>query len=68
MSLVGPLRASLLAVKKKSYVILELLNFATLMLDPLKIESAKNGQFWGVYDNPKHEVKQCYQTGNFNST
>ena len=29
------------------------------------IENAKNGPFWGVFENLKVAVKQCYQTGQF---
>ena len=28
-------------------------------------KNAKNGQFWRVFENMKHKVKQCYQTGQF---
>ena len=29
------------------------------------IKNAKNGPFWGVFENLKLGVKQCYQTGQF---
>ena len=29
------------------------------------IKNAKNGPFWRVFENLKHAVKQCYQTGQF---
>ena len=28
-------------------------------------KNAKNGPFWRVFENLKHAVKQCYQTGHF---
>ena len=32
------------------------------------IENAKNVEFWRFFENLKHAIKQCYQTGQFNKT
>ena len=51
--------------EKVSFKIASEAGYVYILSGQKLIKKAKNGQFWQVFENLKHAVKQCYQTGQF---
>ena len=51
--------------KKVSFNIASEASYVYIMSGQKLNKNAKNGSFWGVFQNLKLAVKQCYQTGQF---
>ena len=51
--------------EKVSFNIASEASHVYILIGQKLIKNAKNGSFWGVFENLKLAVKQCYQTGQF---
>ena len=51
--------------EKVSFNIASEANYIYILSGQKLIRNAKNGPFWGLFENSKLAVKQCYQTGQF---
>ena len=51
--------------EKVSFNIASEASYVYIVIGQKLIKNAKNGPIWGVFENLKLAVKQCYQTGQF---